>query len=199
MLIPLVHASQKKNLECFVTVNHSATNSADSDRFQVTRRRFEGGDDRLGRLWLRKPCFSPSRGARRERQHGFSGERRQRKMVRLCGIDPSDLFDFRSRADGTRQFDAIQSSLHDAAHFVRGRSAERARNTGLPGCTEHLSSSLSSRSRAARCDSESRSLPPGCMNARVPFLRTSNTRCRSSRTTAATIRMTFPSSSCISS
>jgi hypothetical protein len=65
------------------------------------------------------------------------------------------------------------------------------RNASLSGRIEQLNSSVSSRSNAARCGSDSCSFPPGCMNARVPFLRTNRTRRASSWTSAATIRIRF--------
>ena len=68
-----------------------------------------------------------------------------------------------------------------AVNTPRGRRA--------PGAIRNPSSSSSSRLRVSAGDSPASGLPPGCMNAVVPSLRTSRSLRRLSRMTAADTRM----------
>ena len=114
-------------------------------------------------------------------------QRRETNIGRRCRIDPDRLIDLPARRDLTGHIDPIQASLHPKARLIRCDSIELAERPDR-GRDQAATELLRDFAREG-CDvvfAGSR-LPPGCMKAVVPRLRTNSTRPASSRISAAMI------------
>ena len=99
-----------------------------------------------------------------------------------------------ARARDRRRRHRPHRPRHGPAGPARSRPAHSNVPSGddRPGTTRQPSSSSSSRASAATSSSPGSRLPPGCMKAAVPRLRTSSTRPSASRISAATMLIGAP-------
>src|SRR5262245_59359320 len=113
-------------------------------------------------------------------------ERRERQIGQCQRIDPHHLIDLRSRFDHAFDVDGIHCGAHLKTRLVGCCTTNTPSACALLIVTRQPSSSAISRESAATSFSPVSRLPPGCMKAEVPRLRTSRTRPSPSQIKAAT-------------